>query len=313
MVLGGESAAFLSGGRVVGRFSAPTPAIRAPISLTPMQAASGAYVGGRDAPRWPEAGKTNTPTPQSTNHHHTLTSAVPCSSAIAAVRRPSPLSPVGMWRGMAAGARGVRGGEKASEGECALPASLSCLSHHTRRRFSLPPLLARFGPPSLPTRTQQVRVCVCVSAPQSGRAGAQGLSASDAGARADAAREGRGRRAGRTPPPPLPVRPPSPRPRGAARANRVGGAVPEEPPWSARVSERWAAAPPIGGGRARDLTSSPLTPPPPSSSHSTAMGYVKVVKTSPYFSRYQVKYRRRRQGKTDYRARTRLVTQDKNK
>lgn len=43
------------------------------------------------------------------------------------------------------------------------------------------------------------------------------------------------------------------------------------------------------------------------------MGYVKVVKTSSYFSRYQVKYRRRRQGKTDYRARLRLVKQDKNK
>lgn len=43
------------------------------------------------------------------------------------------------------------------------------------------------------------------------------------------------------------------------------------------------------------------------------MGYVKVVKTSPYFSRFQVKYRRRRQGKTDYRARLRLVKQDKNK
>lgn len=43
------------------------------------------------------------------------------------------------------------------------------------------------------------------------------------------------------------------------------------------------------------------------------MGYVKVTKSSPYFSRYQVKYRRRRQGKTDYRARLRLTTQDKNK
>jgi len=43
------------------------------------------------------------------------------------------------------------------------------------------------------------------------------------------------------------------------------------------------------------------------------MGYGKVVKTSPYYSRYQVKYRRRRQGKTDYRARLRLCTQDKNK
>ncbi|GIL83351.1 hypothetical protein Vretimale_11298 [Volvox reticuliferus] len=43
------------------------------------------------------------------------------------------------------------------------------------------------------------------------------------------------------------------------------------------------------------------------------MGYVKVVKTSAYFSRFQVKYRRRREGKTDYRARLRLVKQDKNK
>ena len=45
----------------------------------------------------------------------------------------------------------------------------------------------------------------------------------------------------------------------------------------------------------------------------STMGYVKVIKSSPYFSRYQVKYRRRREGKTDYRARLRLVTQDKNK
>ena len=43
------------------------------------------------------------------------------------------------------------------------------------------------------------------------------------------------------------------------------------------------------------------------------MGHVKVVKSSPYFSRFQVKYRRRRAGKTDYRARLRLTTQDKNK
>lgn len=43
------------------------------------------------------------------------------------------------------------------------------------------------------------------------------------------------------------------------------------------------------------------------------MGYVKVVKSSSYFSRFQVKYKRRRAGKTDYRARLRLCTQDKNK
>jgi len=40
---------------------------------------------------------------------------------------------------------------------------------------------------------------------------------------------------------------------------------------------------------------------------------VKVVKNKAYFKRFQVKYRRRREGKTDYRARKRLITQDKNK
>lgn len=39
----------------------------------------------------------------------------------------------------------------------------------------------------------------------------------------------------------------------------------------------------------------------------------KKQKTSPYFSRFQVKFRRRRQGKTDYKARRALVIQDKNK
>ncbi|PWN54492.1 putative RPL5-60S large subunit ribosomal protein L5.e [Violaceomyces palustris] len=40
---------------------------------------------------------------------------------------------------------------------------------------------------------------------------------------------------------------------------------------------------------------------------------VCTVKSSSYFSRYQVKYRRRREGKTDYYARKRLVAQAKNK
>jgi large subunit ribosomal protein L5e len=40
---------------------------------------------------------------------------------------------------------------------------------------------------------------------------------------------------------------------------------------------------------------------------------VKVVKNKAYFKRYQVKYRRRREGKTDYYARKRLIVQDKNK
>jgi len=43
------------------------------------------------------------------------------------------------------------------------------------------------------------------------------------------------------------------------------------------------------------------------------MGFLKVVKSSTYFKRYQVKYRRRREGKTDYHRRKKLTCQDKNK
>lgn len=43
------------------------------------------------------------------------------------------------------------------------------------------------------------------------------------------------------------------------------------------------------------------------------MVFVKVQKNKAYFSRYQVKYRRRREGKTDYRQRKKLCTQAKNK
>lgn len=43
------------------------------------------------------------------------------------------------------------------------------------------------------------------------------------------------------------------------------------------------------------------------------MGFVKVVKNKAYFKRFQVKLKRRRQGKTDYYARKRLTVQDKNK
>jgi len=43
------------------------------------------------------------------------------------------------------------------------------------------------------------------------------------------------------------------------------------------------------------------------------MGLVKVVKNRAYFKRYQPKFKRRRQGKTDYYARKRLTVQDKNK
>jgi len=43
------------------------------------------------------------------------------------------------------------------------------------------------------------------------------------------------------------------------------------------------------------------------------MVFVKVVKNKAYFKRFQVKFKRRREGKTDYYARKRLVVQDKNK
>ncbi|KAK3420772.1 hypothetical protein EUGRSUZ_G01605 [Eucalyptus grandis] len=43
------------------------------------------------------------------------------------------------------------------------------------------------------------------------------------------------------------------------------------------------------------------------------MAFVKALKSRAYFKRYQVKYKRRRDGKTDYRARIRLINQDKNK
>jgi large subunit ribosomal protein L5e len=43
------------------------------------------------------------------------------------------------------------------------------------------------------------------------------------------------------------------------------------------------------------------------------MGFVKIVKNNAYFKRYQVKFRRRRECKTDYYARKRLIIQDKNK
>ncbi|VDL80673.1 unnamed protein product [Nippostrongylus brasiliensis] len=43
------------------------------------------------------------------------------------------------------------------------------------------------------------------------------------------------------------------------------------------------------------------------------MGAVKVIKNKAYYKRFQVKLKRRRQGKTDYLARKRLTSQDKNK
>lgn len=43
------------------------------------------------------------------------------------------------------------------------------------------------------------------------------------------------------------------------------------------------------------------------------MGFIKVVKNKAYFKRFQVKFKRRREGKTDYYARKRLVVQAKNK
>ena len=43
------------------------------------------------------------------------------------------------------------------------------------------------------------------------------------------------------------------------------------------------------------------------------MGFIKIVKNKAYFKRFQVKFKRRRQCKTDYQARRRLIVQDKNK
>jgi len=43
------------------------------------------------------------------------------------------------------------------------------------------------------------------------------------------------------------------------------------------------------------------------------MAFVKVLKNKSFFKRYQVKSRRRREGKTDYRARRKMIRQDKNK
>lgn len=43
------------------------------------------------------------------------------------------------------------------------------------------------------------------------------------------------------------------------------------------------------------------------------MPFIKVTKTRAYFKRYQTKYRRRREGKTDYYARKRMAFQDLNK
>jgi large subunit ribosomal protein L5e len=43
------------------------------------------------------------------------------------------------------------------------------------------------------------------------------------------------------------------------------------------------------------------------------MAFVKILKNSAFFKRYQVPKRRRREGKTDYQARRKMVRQDKNK
>merc|ERR1712157_184682 len=43
------------------------------------------------------------------------------------------------------------------------------------------------------------------------------------------------------------------------------------------------------------------------------MAFVKEIKNKAYFKRFQVKLKRRRQGKTDYRQRKGLIIQDKNK
>jgi len=49
------------------------------------------------------------------------------------------------------------------------------------------------------------------------------------------------------------------------------------------------------------------------SSAKMTKGFVKLVKNKAYFKRFQVKFKRRREGRTDYYARKRLVVQEKNK
>ncbi|KAJ0611527.1 putative ribosomal protein L5 eukaryotic/L18 archaeal [Helianthus annuus] len=44
-----------------------------------------------------------------------------------------------------------------------------------------------------------------------------------------------------------------------------------------------------------------------------SVAFVKAQKSRSYYKRFQVKFKRRREGKTDYRARVRLINQDKNK
>ncbi|KAL9259598.1 Large ribosomal subunit protein uL18-like protein [Drosera capensis] len=46
---------------------------------------------------------------------------------------------------------------------------------------------------------------------------------------------------------------------------------------------------------------------------SPTMAFVKAQKLNPYFKRFQIKFKRRREGKTDYRTRIRMISQDKNK
>lgn len=43
------------------------------------------------------------------------------------------------------------------------------------------------------------------------------------------------------------------------------------------------------------------------------MAFVKVIKNKAWFKRFQVKYRRRREGRTDYQARRKMIRNDKNK
>lgn len=43
------------------------------------------------------------------------------------------------------------------------------------------------------------------------------------------------------------------------------------------------------------------------------MAFVKVVKNKAYFKRFQTQFKRRREGKTDYLARKKMISQDVNK
>ncbi|XP_026709732.1 60S ribosomal protein L5 [Athene cunicularia] len=105
------------------------------------------------------------------------------------------------------------------------------------------------------------------------------------------------------------------RPRNQGRNHPLQPDPPKSPPGRGRdspprrVLSRHHRALPLRSQQLPPRVPAAAKPEPPPQPR----GFVKVVKNKAYFKRYQVKFRRRREGKTDYYARKRLVIQDKNK